>query len=40
MKQVKTLLIAVTMFIAGNQVINAQSKTAHVEYQNKLKKYE
>ncbi|MBK9223495.1 MAG: OmpH family outer membrane protein [Flavobacterium sp.] len=31
MKQVKTLLIAVTMFIAGNQVINAQSKTAHVE---------
>jgi outer membrane protein len=31
MKQVKTLLIAVTMFIAGSQVINAQSKTAHVE---------
>lgn len=31
MKQVKTLLIAVTMFIAGNQVINAQSKTAHVD---------
>ena len=31
MKQVKTLLIAVTIFIAGNQVIKAQSKTAHVE---------
>jgi len=31
MKQVKTLLIAATMFIGANQAINAQAKTAHVE---------
>ncbi|MFC6876345.1 OmpH family outer membrane protein [Flavobacterium myungsuense] len=31
MKQIKTLLIATALFITGNQAINAQAKTAHVE---------
>jgi outer membrane protein len=31
MKQIKTLLIAAIIFVSGNQAINAQAKTAHVE---------
>ncbi|PWA06786.1 OmpH family outer membrane protein [Flavobacterium psychrotolerans] len=31
MKQIKTLLIAAVIFLSGNQAINAQSKTAHVD---------
>lgn len=30
MKQIKTLLIATLLFIGTNQVVNAQTKTAHV----------
>ena len=31
MKQIKTLLIAAVMIISGNQAMNAQAKTAHVD---------
>jgi len=31
MKQIKILLIAAVMIISGNQAINAQAKTAHVD---------
>lgn len=31
MKQIKILLIATVLFVSGNQAINAQAKTAHVE---------
>ncbi|UQD55172.1 OmpH family outer membrane protein [Flavobacterium sp. K5-23] len=31
MKQIKTLLIAATLFFGANQTINAQAKTAHVD---------
>jgi outer membrane protein len=31
MKQIKTLMIAAVLFFGGNQAINAQAKTAHVD---------
>jgi outer membrane protein len=38
MKQFKTLVIAALVFIAGNQAINAQAKTAHVDVSDLMTK--
>ena len=38
MKQIKTLLIAAVMIISGNQAINAQAKTAHVDVSELMSK--
>ena len=38
MKQINTLLIAAVMIISGNQAINAQAKTAHVDVSELMSK--
>lgn len=38
MKQVKTLLIAITLFIGASQIANAQAKTAHVDVSELMSK--
>ena len=38
MKQIQTLLIAAVMIISGNQAINAQAKTAHVDVSELMSK--
>ena len=38
MKQIKTLLIAAVMIISGNQAMNAQAKTAHVDVSELMSK--